>query len=155
MIPVPLKIEDLPSVLLVDRAQLPALAGIYILVSKGIPRYVGRSVNLRQRWQGHHQRAAASRLSDARVYYLILSADASLCRLERAMQRLTASVTEPLTPPRAIKDVRLETVGVRINRGEHRALTRIAKQNQWTISQTARKLIEQALTTNGNKRKSK
>jgi hypothetical protein len=49
---------------------------------------------------------------------------------------------------------KLETVGVRLPKKVVAELRTMAKSREWTISQTARKLIEQALT-NGNKRRSK
>ena len=50
---------------------------------------------------------------------------------------------------------KLETVGVRLPKKVVAELRSIARSREWTISQTARKLIEQALDNNGNKRKSK
>lgn len=48
---------------------------------------------------------------------------------------------------------KLENIGVRLPKKVIGELRAIAKAREWTISQTARKLIEQALHTNGNKKK--
>jgi hypothetical protein len=48
---------------------------------------------------------------------------------------------------------KLETIGVRLPKKTVADIKALAKTHEWTISQTARKLIEQALITNGNKRK--
>jgi hypothetical protein len=47
---------------------------------------------------------------------------------------------------------KLETVGVRLPKKVVAELRTIAKSREWTLSQTARKLIEQALQ-NGSKKK--
>jgi hypothetical protein len=47
---------------------------------------------------------------------------------------------------------KLETVGVRLPQKTVKELKALARTREWTVSQTARKLIEQALHTNGTKR---
>jgi hypothetical protein len=48
---------------------------------------------------------------------------------------------------------KLETVGVRLPRKVVSELKAIARSREWTLSQTARKLIEQGLQTNGKKKR--
>lgn len=53
----PLTLSSLP---LEKRSQLPAVAGIYFVLNKNKQvQYIGRSVNIRRRWSGHHQLALA------------------------------------------------------------------------------------------------
>lgn len=53
--PETLDLSTLPSLLLSDRKQLPSVSCIYFAMSSGNVQYIGRSVNLQQRWIDHHQ----------------------------------------------------------------------------------------------------
>lgn len=51
-----IKLSDLPSVYLLDRNNLPNCAAIYFVSdSKGHILYIGRTVNLVERWRQHHR----------------------------------------------------------------------------------------------------
>lgn len=50
------KLSELPSVYLLDKDNLPNCAAIYFVSdSKGQVLYIGRTVNLVDRWRGHHR----------------------------------------------------------------------------------------------------
>ncbi|MBE9200358.1 MULTISPECIES: GIY-YIG nuclease family protein [unclassified Nodularia (in: cyanobacteria)] len=51
-----IKVSELPSVYLLDKNILPNCAAIYFVSeSKGQIIYIGRTVNLVQRWKDHHR----------------------------------------------------------------------------------------------------
>ena len=63
------------SVRLRDRSRLPAKPGLYAVRSMGKTFYIGRSVNLQDRWQGdsHHRFYMARLLPGVRLRYCVLS----------------------------------------------------------------------------------
>ena len=57
-----------------DRTQLPHRPGLYAVKSLGRVMYIGKSVNLHDRWQGtgHHRYPQANRLAFPRLAYIEL-----------------------------------------------------------------------------------
>ena len=54
--PESIDLNSLSSLPLSDHSSLPGILGIYFAVdSLGSVQYIGRSVNLRQRWVNHHR----------------------------------------------------------------------------------------------------
>lgn len=76
----------LPSVPLVDRRQLPDASGIYfVLSSDDKVQYIGRSVNLQQRWIQHHRLSHLAKLSGVRLAWLEVSDASLLPEIEQAL----------------------------------------------------------------------
>ena len=83
--PSQLNLSSLPSVPLCDRKQLPATSGIYFALSGGTVQYIGRSVNIRQRWADHHQTGELEKAGNVRIAYLAVSDPALLPAIETAL----------------------------------------------------------------------
>ncbi|MBD2492367.1 helix-turn-helix domain-containing protein [Aulosira sp. FACHB-615] len=75
----------LPSLPLCERSQLPTLPCIYFAIdSQGVVRYIGKTVNLKTRWQAHNKGVELATIAGIRIAYL--QADATLLpELEAAL----------------------------------------------------------------------
>ncbi|MEM9804051.1 MAG: hypothetical protein AAF959_02140 [Cyanobacteria bacterium P01_D01_bin.56] len=75
------------------RHQLPARPGLYAVKSLGRVLYVGRAVDLRDRWQGsgHHRYYQARNLAWPRLAYIELP--------KRAINRAERQLIERVNPP--------------------------------------------------------
>ena len=74
--PETLDLSSLPSIPLTSRSDLPTQSAIYFAInSLGIIQYIGRTANLRQRWQSHHRFNQLSAMGEVRIAYLFLDAD--------------------------------------------------------------------------------
>ena len=61
----------LPSLPLERRSQLPTKPGIYFeLNNLGQVRYIGRSINIRQRWVGHHRWSELKNIDSGTIAWL-------------------------------------------------------------------------------------
>lgn len=87
-----LDVAALPSVALKDRRSLPETPCIYFAIDgQGRIKYVGKSVNPRQRWLQHHRLSDLTPLNGVRIAYL--STDADL------LDSVEAALIESLDPP--------------------------------------------------------
>lgn len=74
--PETLDLSALPSVALESKSDLPNQSAIYFAIdSQGVIQYIGRSMNVNQRWQGHHRAKELKSLGGIRIAYLGLDAD--------------------------------------------------------------------------------
>ena len=76
-----------PSVPLSQRDRLPSKPGLYAVRWLFITWYVGKSVNLRNRWDDHHRYPQAKRLPWCRIAYCTMHKDA-IHEAERRLIRL-------------------------------------------------------------------
>ena len=79
------EIEDLPSLALSEKHQLPNCGAIYFAVAQSQVLYIGMATNLKQRWQNHHrcfQLETISKKEAVRLHWLDC-AQAQLASLER------------------------------------------------------------------------
>ena len=84
--PESINLKLLPSILLIDRKQLPSVASIYFAInSQNVVHYIGRTTNLRKRWQRHHQRSALDALGDIKIAWIKIEEIALLVEIERSM----------------------------------------------------------------------
>ena len=83
--PSQLNLSTLPSVPLCDRRQLPTTSGIYFALSGGTVQYIGRSVNIQQRWAGHHRTDQLSAMQNPRIAYIAISDKSLLPEIETAL----------------------------------------------------------------------
>jgi DNA-binding Xre family transcriptional regulator len=73
----------LPCLPVAMRKQLPACPSIYFVMEDGEPVYIGRSINLNNRWVSHHRLNQLS--SDASISWLEVSDPLLLDGIERAL----------------------------------------------------------------------
>ena len=64
-----INIAELPSVALEDKGQLPQSTGVYFVTRKKAVLYIGQSLNIKERWKGHHIFDAVSKLDSVHVFY--------------------------------------------------------------------------------------
>ena len=66
-----LNLKSLPSLSLGECAQLPPIPAIYFAIdSQGKVQYIGKSVNIQQRWTQHHRATQLKTLGEIRIAYL-------------------------------------------------------------------------------------
>lgn len=71
---------------LASRRQFPETTCIYFAIdSLGAVQYIGQSVNLRQRWAGHHRREHLEGLGGVRIAWIEISDRAFLNEIESAL----------------------------------------------------------------------
>ncbi|NEO86458.1 MAG: GIY-YIG nuclease family protein [Spirulina sp. SIO3F2] len=76
----------LPSVPLPERKDLPAIAGIYFAIdSQGNVQYIGRSVNIQQRWTVHHRTDQLKKMRGVKIAYLTVDDPQLLDSTEEAL----------------------------------------------------------------------
>ncbi len=79
MLPQDTKLSELPSVYLLEKDRLPNCAAIYFVSdSKGQVLYIGRTVNLIERWREHHRFNQLKRLNrkdKISIYWMVCSND--------------------------------------------------------------------------------
>lgn len=76
----------LPSLPLHERSQLPATPGIYFALDTfGCVQYIGRSVNLRQRWLAHHRYLELESMDFVSIAWLEVSVPGMLAEIESAL----------------------------------------------------------------------
>ncbi len=70
--PADIQIDELPSVALSDKSQLPELSGIYFAIdARGAIQYIGRAVNLNRRWKYYHHRSKDLQgIDEVRIAYI-------------------------------------------------------------------------------------
>lgn len=79
-------IETLPSVALSDRKKLPEISGIYLAVdSQETVQYIGKSVNLNQRWKTHHRHSQFKDIGKIKIVWIEVSEKSLLLEIETAL----------------------------------------------------------------------
>jgi hypothetical protein len=81
-----INLESLPWLPLEARTNLPELPGIYfVLDGYKTPLYIGRSANIRQRWNTHHRLNDIKNLPDIAIAWLEVSEPSLLDSVEQAL----------------------------------------------------------------------
>lgn len=90
----------LPSVPLDQRSKLPPVPGIYFVIdSLRQIQYIGRSVNLRNRWGVHHRINQLERIGGVRIVWLEVSEPSLLPSIEAALiDWFTPSLNRTICP---------------------------------------------------------
>lgn len=84
--PSSIDLTALPSVGLRDRRNLPSISCIYFAIdSQGVIQYIGRTVNLQQRWAGHHRYNELCLLPGVKLVYLQIDTPELLPQIEEAL----------------------------------------------------------------------
>lgn len=77
---------QLPSVALLEKHKLPQLPAIYFAIAEnGEILYIGRSVNLASRWNGHHRYLELKEIGNVRIAWLSCDDESLLPQIEEAM----------------------------------------------------------------------
>ena len=121
-----LDLSTLPSVPLESKSELPNKSAIYFAIdSLNNIQYIGKSVNLKQRWYGHHRLSQLDAIGNVRIAYLFMDEDL-LDSVEAALidwfkPALNATVIEN------DKSNSSDTVTIRIRKTAYDRLKQIAK----------------------------
>lgn len=84
--PKSLNLSTLPSLPLAERRHLPASPGIYFAIdSLGVVQYIGRSVNICQRWQNHHRCSVLDAIGNVNIAWIEVSKPSLLDEIEQAL----------------------------------------------------------------------
>lgn len=132
----------LPSLKLQERRSLPECAAVYfVLNSNDEILYIGGTVNLAQRWLGHHRWTQLVEMGDGiRLAWLECSEPALLAEIEAALiKHFQPSLNR--SPVIGYK----VTVSVIVSREVHDKLKQLANSKRWSVSQTGAVLIEEGL----------
>ncbi|WP_163668968.1 helix-turn-helix domain-containing protein [Adonisia turfae] len=69
--PADVQINELPSVALANKNQLPKTPSIYFAIdSEGTVQYIGRSENLNRRWLNHHRHDQFVKMNGVKIAYI-------------------------------------------------------------------------------------
>lgn len=103
--PETIDISVLPSVPLGQRSKLPQAAGIYFAIdSAGQIQYIGKSVNLRNRWGLHHRINQLERIGGVRIAWLEVEETSLLTSIEAALINWFAPSLNRTTCPKIKKE---------------------------------------------------
>lgn len=76
----------LPSLPLKERSLLPATSCIYFAIDcQGVVQYIGRSLNLQQRWMQHHRQSDLEKVDGVQIAWLAIDTPELLPEIERAL----------------------------------------------------------------------
>lgn len=76
----------MPSLFLAQRAKLPETSGIYFAIDAlGQIQYIGRSVNIRNRWLGHHRKSELEIFDNVRIAWIEIADTTLLDQIERTL----------------------------------------------------------------------
>lgn len=78
-------VHNLPSLPLVNLSQLPKCSCIYFVMHNSCIIYIGQTINLADRWTGHHKLSELTKLNDAVIAWLECSDQSLLVEIESAM----------------------------------------------------------------------
>ncbi len=137
----------LPSLPLGERSQLPNLPAIYFVLNGESVLYIGRTVNLSQRWVSHHRYEEISQLKLAKIAWLECSDPALLNEIEQA---LISYFLPPLNGRNPTSAFPLSRITVDI-RGLREEMERLATSEERSLSSMARILISEALASRNQK----
>ncbi len=137
---------NLPSVPLLERHNLPRCQSIYFVLEDGQVLYIGRTVNLNQRWAVHHILPQLKmRKGEVRIAWLECSVAELLPEIETGLiehfQPLLNVVKNPLRLQTADKGIITSVISKEMKE----RLKKYANSKGWSMSQAAGVLIEEGL----------
>lgn len=137
---------NLPSVSLLERHNLPSCQSIYFVLEDGQVLYIGRTVNLNQRWAVHHILPQLKmRKGEVRIAWLECSVAELLPEIETGLiehfQPLLNVVKNPLRLKTADKGI----ISSVISKEMKERLKKYANSKGWSMSHAAGVLIEEGL----------
>lgn len=136
----------LPSVPLSARGELPQCPGVYFILDGSTVLYVGKSVNLAQRWVAHHRlRQVESMARYPRIAWMELGEAALLEEVERALIHHFEPLLNGRVVPGEMRDGRAK-VGAYIDPELKEALERLAALESRSVSNLVELLIKDAVS---------
>lgn len=78
-------VYSLPSLPLVNLSQLPKCSCIYFVMHDSRTIYIGQTINLADRWTGHHKLSQLTKLNDAVIAWLECTNPNLLVEIESVM----------------------------------------------------------------------
>jgi len=135
----------LPSLSLANRSALPPCLAVYFALEGDHVLYVGRSVNLQQRWITHHRYSQLKGLNNVRIAWLECSDPSLLPEIEAALiEYFQPSLNGELIPLGTRKP---PTIGVYIEPELKEAAENLAKKQRRSLSALVCVLLEEAIKT--------
>ena len=137
-----LDITALPGCPVAERKQLPDRPGIYFVLDGATVLYIGRAVNLRNRWAQHHRLA---QVGSAKIAYQEVSDPAMLDAVEIAcIDHFQPTLNRTQVP--CVNGVIDEKVlYVRIGEPRHREIAEMAQRDDRSITSMVRVLLDEAI----------
>lgn len=131
----------LPSLSLAARSQLPPCPAVYFVLEGERVLYVGKSVNLRQRWLAHHRYKQLKAISSVRIAWLECSDPSLLPKIEVALiEYFQPSLNGELIPPQASAK-NLRGIMTYVRPEVYDKLKLLAEKDERSISNLAAKVL--------------
>lgn len=133
--------KALPSLPLNCRKAFPSVSAVYFALSKNNEiLYIGRSINLRNRWSDHHQRSRLEEIGEVRIAWLEINNRTLLPKTEYALierfQPPFNSVNNALREDQ--RNAREKTFTIRFSDKEWERLHKEAERQEVPASQLIR-----------------
>jgi hypothetical protein len=145
MTPQSINPSALPFVSFADRKQLPSGPGVYFVMDGATVIYIGRAVNLRNRWVAHHRLIQFRAISGARIVWLEINDVSLLDSVERAcIDYFCPSLNRTTTGERPDGEM------ARIRRDLYERLRQLANREGRSISAQLSIILERALDNADN-----
>lgn len=134
---------ELPSLPLNCRNKLPSLAAIYIVLSENDDiLYVGKAINLANRWMQHHRFKQFGSYQSVRIAWLECSDETLLDQVERMLiKSLTPLLNNTRVPERTVEvkeGTFCKAIKVRLNTEDYEFLERESQRRDIPVSQIVR-----------------
>lgn len=103
----------LPSVPLTERKDLPAIPGIYFAIdSQGNVQYIGRSVNIKNRWINHHRFKQLQKLDQVNLAWIPCEKDELEAAEAKLIKRFDPVLNDTKSPDLPPGEIRVGSVSV-------------------------------------------
>lgn len=144
-----LDLSKLPWLPLEEKAAFPRKAAIYFAIdSLGKVLYIGRSVNVHQRWEKHHKYDELSKINNVRISYLFFDDVELLPEVESVLMDW---FDPPLNRVRTVRGNGHKKLNAVVQDEVIEALDKLAKEEQRTRSQMADILLQEAISNRSKK----
>lgn len=152
--PKALDIKTLPWLPLEEKAAFPKKPAIYFAIdSQETVQYIGRTVNVRQRWGNHHKYDALSEIGNVKIAYLFIDTVELLPKIEAALiewfnpplNNSLSSFTNTSEKINFACEPKSQRLNAILPDNVYTELLSLAEEEKRTKSQMAAILIEEAL----------
>ena len=143
-------VHSLPSVALESRSELPNKSAIYFAIdSQNNIQYIGRSVNLKQRWYGHHRLSQFDTIGNIRIAYLFMDEDLLESVEVALIEWFKPLLNNSITGNSSSNTLDTTTIRIRVTAKKH--LDQLAKRDRRSILDTLDLLLEKAVKKSGSR----
>ena len=143
MNPENLDLSTLPALALEARKELPAVSGIYFVRNaSGEVVYIGRAVNLRQRWETHHRARQLKSFTGITIAWLAVEDQALLGEIEAAC---ITHYAPPLNGSTAREEGDRDAILLRIPVELYHEVSAWAKEDERSMNNLILRIIKQAV----------